>query len=300
MTLFTNKNGSLEILKKKDFRNEKELQRFVESNLETLFNVRFLATEFVISEKHGGRIDSLGLDDNDSPVIIEYKWGEKDNIINQGLFYLDWLIDHKGDFQVLVEKILKEKIQVEYGSPRLILIAQSFNKYDQFAINRMAENIELWTYSLYENNTFELRSIATSQAKKNKDTSASKVTQISYDDYSVDRLLEKAEPNIKELFDELRERVLNFESEQEIEELPRKHYVAYRTNRAFLYVSIQVSALKIHIIINQKDLNDPKGMTRDVSKVGHYGYGNTEIILKSMDDLEYVMSFVKQSYLESC
>jgi len=86
MPLFKTTKNSAKQLKKKSFRNEKELQSFVENNLEPLFGVRFLASEFTTSQQHGGRIDSLGLDENNSPVIIEYKWGEKDNIINQGLF----------------------------------------------------------------------------------------------------------------------------------------------------------------------------------------------------------------------
>ena len=101
-------------LKKQNFRNEKELQTFVEQNMESLFGIRFLASEFTTSKQHGGRIDSLGLDENNSPVIIEYKWGEKDNIINQGLFYLDWLVDHKGDFQLLVQNKLGNNVEVDF------------------------------------------------------------------------------------------------------------------------------------------------------------------------------------------
>lgn len=109
MPLFTITKNSTKQLKKQTFRNEKELQSLVENNLQPLFNVHFLATEYTTSQQHGGRIDSLGLDGNNSPVIIEYKWGEKDNIINQGLFYLDWLVDHTGDtgdFQLLVHEKL--------------------------------------------------------------------------------------------------------------------------------------------------------------------------------------------------
>jgi RecB family endonuclease NucS len=126
MAIFLTTNSSAKQLKKQNFRNEKELQAFVEQNMESFFGIRFLASEFTTSKQHGGRIDSLGLDENNSPVIIEYKWGEKDNIINQGLFYLDWLVDHKGDFQLLVQKKLGKDIEVDFGSPRVLLIAQTF------------------------------------------------------------------------------------------------------------------------------------------------------------------------------
>ena len=50
---------------------EKSVQTFFEKNLEALLGVRFLATEFTTS--NGGRIDTLGLDENGCPVILEYK-----------------------------------------------------------------------------------------------------------------------------------------------------------------------------------------------------------------------------------
>jgi RecB family endonuclease NucS len=47
---------------------EKSVQTFFEKNLEALLGVRFLATEFTTSN---GRIDTLGLDENGCPVILE-------------------------------------------------------------------------------------------------------------------------------------------------------------------------------------------------------------------------------------
>ena len=76
---------------------EKSLQIFIEKNLEALLGVRLLASEFTTS--NGGRIDTLGLDENGCPVILEYKRSSNENVINQGLFYLDWLMDHRKDFQ---------------------------------------------------------------------------------------------------------------------------------------------------------------------------------------------------------
>ncbi len=77
---------------------EKDIQKLCESNLETFFNIRFIATEFSTGAKHAGRVDTLGLDENGYPVIIEYKKTESQSIISQGLYYLNWLNDHKGTF----------------------------------------------------------------------------------------------------------------------------------------------------------------------------------------------------------
>ncbi len=295
MAIFLTTNSSAKQLKKQNFRNEKELQTFVEQNMESLFGIRFLASEFTTSKQHGGRIDSLGLDENNSPVIIEYKWGEKDNIINQGLFYLDWLVDHKGDFQLLVQNKLGNNIEVDFGSPRVLLVAQTFSKYDQYAINRMAENIELWGYSRYEDNIFELKLIASSQAKKSTST-AKQITKVNYEEYSVEDHLENKSKQIKELFSALREKIFALESEQKIEENPRKLYIAYKVGRSFAEVKLQRSDIKIWI---GEGIDDPKGMIRDVSNIGHHGIGNSEITLKSFDELDYVVGLIEQSYLQS-
>ena len=80
---------------------EKPLQTLIENNLDALLGIRFLATEYATGKTHGGRIDSFGLDENDCPVILEYKRSVGENVINQGLFYLDWLMDHKAEFELL-------------------------------------------------------------------------------------------------------------------------------------------------------------------------------------------------------
>ena len=63
---------------------ERSVQVLFERHLDVLLGIRFLASEFQTS--HGGRIDTLGLDENGSPVIVEYKRATNENVINQGLF----------------------------------------------------------------------------------------------------------------------------------------------------------------------------------------------------------------------
>ena len=125
---------------------EKSLQNLFESNLETLLGVRFLASEFVTNE--GGRMDTLGIDENNAPVVIEYKRSSNENVINQGLFYLDWLMGHRKDFEWLVLKKLGESEagKVDWSGPRLICIAGDFGKYDEHAVKQMNRNIALVRY----------------------------------------------------------------------------------------------------------------------------------------------------------
>ena len=91
--LFQITNGQVTALVGATETIEKSVQTLLERNLEACLGVRFLASEFTTT--HGGRIDTLGLDENGCPVILEYKRSMNENVINQGLFYLDWLMDHR-------------------------------------------------------------------------------------------------------------------------------------------------------------------------------------------------------------
>ena len=87
------------------------------------------------------------------PVIIEYKRTTNENVVNQGLYYLDWLLDHKAEFQLMVmEKVGKDTaINIEWDNARLICIAGDYTKYDSYAVDQMNRNIELLRYKKFEN-----------------------------------------------------------------------------------------------------------------------------------------------------
>jgi RecB family endonuclease NucS len=91
--LFNVSNGSAQELQGTSIAIEKTLQILIENHLEIFLGVHFRATEYITCKKYGSRIDTLGIDENGSPVIIEYKRALNENVMNQGLFYLDWLMD---------------------------------------------------------------------------------------------------------------------------------------------------------------------------------------------------------------
>jgi len=130
---------------------EKTLQVLLERHLEQFLGVRFIATEYQTGKTHGGRIDTLGLDDNNCPVIIEYKRALNENVINQGLYYLDWLMDHQGEFTLEVMKRFGREIadDIDWSGPRLLCIAGDFTKYDEYAVHQIPRNIELLRYRRY-------------------------------------------------------------------------------------------------------------------------------------------------------
>jgi RecB family endonuclease NucS len=118
---------------------EKTLQALIERNLEPMLGVRFIASEHSTGKIHGGRIDSLGLDENGSPVIVEYKRSSNENVINQGLFYLDWLLDHRAEFALLAMKTLGAEVEetIDWSAPRLVCIAGDFTRYDEHAVSQI-------------------------------------------------------------------------------------------------------------------------------------------------------------------
>jgi predicted transport protein len=287
MPIFQVNNDKMKQLKTSNFKNERELQVLVEKNLEEIFGIKFIASEFSTGKKHGGRIDTLGLDENNAPVIIEYKWGEKDNVINQGLFYLDWLDDHKGDFQVIVEKKLGRKIEIDWSQPRLILVTQSFNKYDKDAINRISENIELWTYSLYENGIFEVNIEGSSQADNER---GERRTKIQYATYDLNYHLNKTSKELQQKINKIRKKILELPNIQEKTE--QKSGVTYKTTKSFC--RFEFGKNSIDLLLKEPKYNDPKNLVNDITSYA-WGYKGRVKIDKG-SDVEYLFSLIKQSY----
>lgn len=141
---------------------EADVQGLVEAHMETLLGVRFLASEYSTGPVHGGRIDSLGLDENGSPVIVEYKRGTDAGVINQGLFYLSWLMDHRAEFEYLVRDRLGATAasQVLWSGPRLVCIAGDFTRYDVHAVHEHRRSIDLVRYRLFGSDLLGLETVA--------------------------------------------------------------------------------------------------------------------------------------------
>jgi len=144
--LFRLNGETVDELEGKSVAIEKSLQLIIERHLETFLGVRFLASEFSTGKRHAGRIDTLGIDENHSPVIIEYKRSLKENVINQGLFYLDWLLDHKAEFELMVMRSFGQTVSdaIDWSSPRLLCIAGGFTKYDEHAVDMAHIQFELY------------------------------------------------------------------------------------------------------------------------------------------------------------
>jgi hypothetical protein len=168
--LFQIEADSARELRAESVDNEKSLQSFIERHLESFLGVRFLATEYVTGKAHGRRIDTLGLDKNNCPVIIEYKRALHQNVINQGLHYLAWLMDHKGEFTLEVQKRLGPSWseQIDWSAPRLLCIAGDFSPFDEAAVRHNLQNIELLRYRRYGGDLLMLELVGASATVSNQ------------------------------------------------------------------------------------------------------------------------------------
>lgn len=298
MALFKIDGSAVKKITAKELDLEKNLQGLFEQNLDELLNIDFLAHEY--STSFGGRIDTLGIDKNGSPCIIEYKKNQNDNVINQGLSYLRWLLDHKADFEMLCQN---KKVDIDWDSPRVICIAESFNKFDLDTADILPINIELLRYRIYNDNILYLEpenyqkvKVSTSgivkkgKARKIKDTPLQKV-------YSLNDHLSGISNEFRNLFQELRERILSLD--QNIIEEAKAKYIAYKTSTNFVDIVIIKSGLKIFLNIKSGQLNDPLKLARDLTKpkpIGHWGNGDYEMKFRNAKDLDAVFALIKQSY----
>ena len=279
---------------------EKSIQQLFERNLGEMFAVKFLRSEYRTGPRHGGRIDTLGIDENSNPVIIEYKRATNENVINQGLFYLDWLLDHRAEFELLVLKELGEEAAaaIDWSAPRLLCIAGGFTRYDAHAVEQMNRNIELIRYRHFGDGLLMLELVNMTQANVEADNSRTPAGPASTQK-SIGDTLAALEGSLQDLYEALRAHVLALGDD--IQEKQLKFYVAFKRLRNFACVEVHPNkaTIVVYLKVDPTAVSIESGFTRDVRKIGHYGTGDLEVTLHSKQDLERAMTLLQQSYESS-
>lgn len=284
---------------------EKPLQTLIEGNLEPLLGIRFLATEYSTGKTHGGRIDSLGLDENNCPVILEYKRSVGENVINQGLFYLDWLMDHQAEFKLLVMDTLGKAAAdaIDWSAPRLVCIAADFTKYDGHAVQQINRNIELIRYRRFGDELLLLElanatSSANGKAPPTKPPRLSPADSIQTKPAQRDRSFAEWLPllpvHLTELLSSLEDYVMSLGDDVQRKEL--RLYVAFKRLKNFATVVAQKNRLVLYLHLTPSTLKPFPPTGRDVSDQGHWGTGDLELSVASQADLEIAKPFILMSY----
>mgnify|MGYP003644736908 CR=1 FL=1 len=299
MDLYKLTKTKLDEVKNIPFKLEKEIQSLVEENLQTIFGLEFVKSEFQLN---GLRIDTLGFDEQTkSFVIIESKKGKSYSVIDQGYSYLSLLLNNKADFILeYLERTNKslKKGDVDWSQSRVLFVSPQYTLYQKQSIEFKDLPFELWEIKKYSNDTIILNqhkstsqeSVKTIDSKDNRAEQVSKEIVV----HTEQDHLAKGTDETKEIYSELRDRILELDN---LEMVPTKFYIGFKLNkRVITDLEIQRKQLKVRVNLKKGLLDDPKGLFRDVSDVGHWGIGDYEAIISPNEDLDYLMSLIKQSY----
>jgi predicted transport protein len=302
MKLFTTKGNKLVSIDTSQFKLEKEIQTLVESNLEELFGLEFVRSEFPVKSF---RIDSLGYDrENKSFVIIEYKRERNFSVIDQGYTYLSLMLNNKSDFILEYNENCKDNLKrddVDWSQSRVIFISPNYTEFQKNSVNFKDVPFELWEIKKYENGLIGFlehkttSDVSISTIKTDVESVVGSVTkEISV--YTEEYHLEKNSRRkdfVKELYKSLKEKIIEL---GDVEVIPRKSYISFKRKTNVVDIDLQNENLWLWINLKKGELDDPKNLTRDVSSIGHYGNGDYDLKVNDKTDLNYVMFLINQSY----
>ena len=291
MALYKVKQGVVKTVYPKEFPDEAALQELVDNNLEDITGVRLIDSQYAIPN---GRIDSLGIDERNVPVVVEYKKKKDPNAIIQGLSYLRWVKDNRRIFELLVkEKFGKTNINWS-SAPRLMVIAKAFDPRELSAIDFFAVSVELKKYSYYGDllsveDVVMTQKVKPSKEKCGQDGETNGVK-------TVEGLLKKASPGLKEAFYDLRDQIMAL-GDDAVEKV-FGWYCDYRKSSTFVSVNVKPkkNCLLIYIKMGAKKIEDPNGWASPIPKTYNYGQLNTKFEISKSQQVPYAIQLIKQAY----
>lgn len=299
MNLYQSSNQKLKALKEKPFKLERDIQSVFEFNLEVIMGLQLVKSEFTIKNK---RIDTLAFDSQSKAfIIIEYKRSKNISVVDQGFTYLSLMLENKADFIVEYNETLKSSLkrnEVDWSQSRVVFVSTSFTENQKTATNFKDIAIELWEVKRYENNLVSINPIKKSKSAESIKPITSTNTQLDAVTSEIkvyteeDHTTNKSDGTI-ELYETFRDAITSLADD--IEVVPKKDYIAFKKNSNIADISIQRKGLKLWINLKKGQLDDSKDLMRDVSNIGHWGNGDYELVITNTDNLEYIMSLIKQA-----
>ena len=301
MPIYNIDNEKLTPIKQVKFKNERELQTLTEKNLEELFGLKFVATEFQVDNL---RIDTLAFnEETKSFVIIEYKNIKNYSVIDQGYSYLSLLLNNKAEFVLkynLVFNTSLSKDEFDFSQTSVMFISPSYTTYQLKSVEFSDIAFELWKVVKYSNGTVlydkvnNTNNTASIKQITNSDNTKQKVNR-EIKKYTEEDTLSGKPDDIKSLYYELKEFVLSNYDDVEINHV--KYYFVFKVNNKIIVsVSVLSKSIKTWINLKETELNDPDNRIRNVTNVGHHGVGDYEFKITSENDFYYFDKLFKQSY----
>jgi predicted transport protein len=303
MNLFSIKQKKLQKIKEIPLKDEKEIQILTEYNSKDVLGLEMVKSEFAVGNL---RIDTLAFDnESKSFVIIEYKKDKNFSVIDQGYAYLALLLNNKADFVLEYNESMNKNIkknEIDWSQSKVIFISSQFTKYQKEAISFKDLPIQLYEISKFENGSIlfnDLKPLDTNESINKISEQSGVIKEISKEIkvYIEEDHLKDMPKEIIELYKEIKNRILEIDENIKIKH--RKYYISFISATNFVDIHLQHSQIKLWINLKKGKLDDPKKIMRDVSAKGHWGNGDYEIVLKPGDNLDYLISLVKQSYNEN-
>jgi len=299
MTLYINQTGKLKEVKEKPFKLEKDIQKLFEANIFSIMGLELVKSEFTIKNK---RIDTLAFDkQNGAFIIIEYERDKNISVVDQGFTYLSLMLENKADFIVEYNESLKQNLKredVDWSQTRVAFVSTNFTDNQIQATNFKDIAIELWEIKQFDNDTVIISPIKKSNAAEsikpltqNKEALKKVTEEIKV--YTEEDHIDKASETTSELYEKFKKAILNLADG--IEVIPKKHYIAFKKGSNITDISILKKSLKIFINAKTGQLDDPKKIAQDVSSIGHWGNGDYQVQIENDNDMEYIMSLIKQA-----
>lgn len=298
MIIYNTIGNKLEQVKEKPFKLEREIQSIFESNLQNIMGLLFVKSEFTIKNK---RIDTLAYDKQTNAfIIIEYKRDKNYSVVDQGLTYLNLMLQNKAEFILTYNETLKDILHskdVDWSQSRVAFVSPSFTDNQISASDFKDFGIELWEIKQFENNTISINTIKKSSGAPSikpllENSDNLKEVKENIKVYTEEDHFSNGSDYTIELYEKFKSSILNLTDGIEI--LPQKYYIAFKKGSNISDIEIQKKSLKIFINAKIGTLDDPKGLVKDVSNIGHRGNGDYQIQIENDNDLEYIMSLIKQ------
>lgn len=303
MKIYKLQNQRLNPYKTVPFKLEKDIQSIVENNLDELFSLELVRSEFAIKNF---RLDTLGFDkEANAFVIIEYKREKNFSVIDQGYTYLSLLLNNKSDFILEYNESTGNTLKrgdVDWTQSKVIFISPYFTEYQKHSINFKDVPFELWEIKRYDNDLIGLvqhknssqESIETlSKDPENVVNQVSREVKVYSEEYHFTKNKFRKD-EVVELYKEIKDRVISLGDD--ITLVPRKEHISFKRHRPFFDIVFYTDHLKCYINMKTGTLDDPKGITIDMSGKGHWGNGDYQVKVAEDTDLDYLMFLVKQSY----
>ncbi|NME81562.1 DUF5655 domain-containing protein [Clostridium sp. SM-530-WT-3G] len=294
-------NNKLNEIKETKFSKERVLQNLCEDNLENIFGLKFVRSEFALGNF---RLDTLAFDETTkSFVIIEYKNTSNFSVVDQGYAYLSLMLNNKADFILEYNENCKDTLKrddIDWSQSRVIFISPSFNNYQRESINFKDLPFELWEVKKFENDTVYFNQIkATKKTESIKtiitDNSEADIVNKEVKVYTEEQHFINSTEEMIELYEKLKEFILGLDDKFELK--PKKREIGFAYNNKIMFdILLQKKALKLWLNTKIDTLDDPRNIARDVSNTGHWGNGDYEIQISNDDDIEYIFSLIKQLY----